>query len=131
MKMTSLAFIEEYINDAFLMEKVREYIFEKGRSPEQPRKWKKELPMVPKYLKKNSNADETIWVLIRYVGANETLSICDSDEILETPHGIQRAIAVDLKKGDTVRWKLYQSHVSDIHHNDVKDGIRTFKVKIY
>lgn len=128
MKMSSLSFIESYVYDNVIMERIREHIYNKGHTGHTPRKWKKDLPKVPKKLIKNQGVDETIWVLIRYIGANELIVIKDDYIMHNTPIGIQRAICINLTSGERVGWSLYQNTASDIKHNDVKEYIRTYQV---
>lgn len=132
MKMTSLAFIESFLISAELRQRVRECILNKGKQPDQPRKWHKHLPKVPEYIPCCTDVDETLWVLIRYEGAfgvhsfsKKSSDLCQ--EVFQVPVGIQRAIKIDLSYSKGVTWKLYQNLASDVKYKDVEAGIRTFK----
>ena len=131
MKMTSLKFIEQFIVSEDVKERFQSCILENGRQPEQPRKWHRQLPSVPQYLERDKDADETLWVLISYVGAfsNILFKKCHNlcPEVLTTPVGTQRAIKVKLFYGKSVSWTLYQNVASSVHHKDVEQHIRTFK----
>lgn len=128
MKMTSLNFLESYIKDEYILNRIRDHIFDAGHTGHTPRKWKKDLLPVPSKLLKTSNVDATIWVLIRYEGAVELTLVENDDLITQTPVGIQRAICIDLTEGKKVGWRLYQNSVSDVQHKDVKENIRTYKI---
>lgn len=131
MKITSLAFIQSYLNTAEILERVSSCILSNGKQAAQPRKWHKHLPCVPEYLVQTPDIDETLWILIRYEGAYECLSMTSQNlctEIVKVPLGIQRAIKVELRYNEGVKWCLYQNKASDVKHKDVKQCIRTFKI---
>lgn len=132
MKMTSLAFIENFLIGDEMKERVKSCIISNGKQATQPRKWHKHLPAVPAFLPCTTEVDETIWVLIHYEGTFAVHSFTQQpkhlcQEVFLTPKGIQRAIKIELQYNKGVKWHLYQNLASTTKYKDVEAGIRTFK----
>lgn len=120
MKIRSQNFINQYLSKED-KEKIRLLVGDNGKDAFQPYKWTQENKKVPKVLKKTDGANETIWVLIRYLNTYDTLSITDDYEH-ETNNEYQRAIEINITD-DSVYWVLYKN-IKKVH----KKFMRTYSL---
>lgn len=120
MKIRSQNFINQYLSKED-KEKIRLLVGDNGKDAFQPFKWTQENKKVPKVLKKTDGANETIWILIRYLNTYDTLSIIDDYEH-ETNNEYQRAIEINITD-DSVYWVLYKN-IKKVH----KKFMRTYSL---
>lgn len=114
MKVRSFNFISQYLSQSQI-EMIREdYIDENGKSPFQPIKWTQENKKVPKVIKKYPDVNETLWILIRYEGAFDRLSISDDYEH-DLRDEYQRAIAINFTN-DEITWELFKNQPKKHNH---------------
>lgn len=120
MKIRSQNFINQYLSKED-KEKIILLVGDNGKDAFQPFKWTQENKKVPKVLKKTDGANETIWILIRYLNTYDTLSITDDYEH-ETNNEYQRAIEINITD-DSVYWVLYKN-IKKVH----KKFMRTYSL---
>lgn len=120
MKIRSQNFINQYLSKED-KEKIILLVGDNGKDAFQPFNWTQENKKVPKVLKKTECANETIWILIRYLNTYDTLSITDDYEH-ETNNEYQRAIEINITD-DSVYWVLY-NNIKKVH----KKFMRTYSL---
>lgn len=120
MKIRSQNFINQYLSKED-KEKIILLVGDNGKDAFQPFNWTQENKKVPKVLKKTDGANETIWILIRYLNTYDTLSITDDYEH-ETNNEYQRAIEINITD-DSVYWVLYKN-IKKVH----KKFMRTYSL---
>lgn len=120
MKIRSQNFINQYLSKED-KEKIILLVGDNGKDAFQPFNWTQENKKVPKVLKKTDGANETIWILIRYLNTYDTLSITDDYEH-ETNNEYQRAIEINITD-DSVYWVLY-NNIKKVH----KKFMRTYSL---
>lgn len=125
MRVRSFNFVSQYLSQSQI-EMIREdYIDKNGKSPFQPIKWTQENRKVPKVIKKYPDVNETLWILIRYEGAFDRLSISDDYEH-DLRNEYQRAIAINFTN-DEITWELFKNQPKKHNH---KKYMKTYsKVK--
>lgn len=107
MKVRAFNFISQFLPFEYV-EIIKEYIVSKGKSKNQPFKWTGHNKVVPKFVKKYPGVNETVWILIRYEGTFDVLSITEDDYYHDLREEYQRAIAINFTD-DTVSWELFKN----------------------